>query len=593
MVKNIKNKPKTFQKENPIIFKAKKHIRDFYERKIFYSTHSKFATYIDPDYLKIFKQELISFTKAFYRLFGKNMDPERNPGIEGHANTRGLHSLDVSINSEISGKNLLLNEELLAVGGLIHDLGHSAFAHDGEKIISDYLKQNGIGEIHHPVVEWLTEMSSEIHERTIEGIEVKKGRKLTQKELEKYNEYRYIITDIAAAHNGEGVSYEIIANLNKTTNEIKQQIINAFTEKGANKKIRSKTVEGAIVRFEDVISYVAKDFRHGIISKMIEVNDEDYEKIFIELGISKENLDMWAKGTEKKDKIVRKVTNLLMEDLEKNSMGLNGARMSEEMSGLMFKLRELNYKKVTGRRTRKIMDILPNRIPKLIDRYSEILMKYEKTGKKDDEINSYRTNMRRNITKKQSEEVKQAYEEIVKTGIEKSVRREINEIVDGIEPNEENKEYVTKRRKRFETDIKMLQKNGEITEAVKEGYIQRILNEIYLTPEESKKLLDIRIKKLYPSANSMELQTLAKENEYLRVETYEEALAKFKVAMYVGGSSNDYLLDMLEEEKLLKEEEKQLRYEYGGDSKNSAVGDTMKNQAEERREMQQAEQEER
>jgi len=71
----------------------------------------------------------------------------------------------------------------------------------------------------------------------------------------------------------------------------------------------------------------------------------------------------------------------------------------------------------------------------------------------------------------------------------------------------------------------------------------------------------------------------------LRLETFEECFAKFRVALYVGGSSNDYLLDMLEEEKLLTEEERALRFKYGGSQSNSSVGDTMKGQAEERAKM--------
>jgi len=84
--------------------------------------------------------------------------------------------------------------------------------------------------------------------------------------------------DIAAAHNGEGIDYEIVADRDKTIEKMKEQFIKAFTEKGADRKIRSKSVEGTVVRFEDIISYVAKDFRGGVISGIIDVNDKDYEK---------------------------------------------------------------------------------------------------------------------------------------------------------------------------------------------------------------------------------------------------------------------------------------------------------------------------
>jgi len=577
MKKDLKNKLK---KENTIKLKAKKILRDFMEKKMFYTMHSKFATYIEPDYLRIFETELISFTKSFSREFSKNMDPERNPGKEGHSNTRGLHSLDVALNSRDSGNKLLLNEDLLRVGGLIHDLGHLAFAHDGEKIISNYLKSIGMAEIHHPVMAWPVEMSEGIHERTIRRLEEERGKKFTEKELKKYNEYRFIIMDIAAAHNGEGIDYEIVADRDKTIEKMKEQFIKAFTEKGADRKIRSKSVEGTVVRFEDIISYVAKDFRGGVISGIIDVNDKDYEKIFIKMGIPKETLDEWAKGTEKKDKIVRAVTYILRDNLEQCSKGLNGARMSKHMADLMYELRDLNYHKVVGPRTRKIMDILPERIPELIDKYAKILLAHEKNGTKDEEINSFRTNMRRNIVKKQSKETIAAYREIVVKGIESFVRKEIDEVIDGSKP-----ETVTNRRKRFETDIKTLKQKGKITEDVREAYAQRVLKEIYLSSEESEDMLRKRLRLQYPNTASEEFEKLIEQNRDLRLETFEECFAKFRVALYVGGSSNDYLLDMLEEEKLLTEEERALRFKYGGSQSNSSVGDTMKGQAEERAKM--------
>ena len=50
-----------FKLESKYNLKGKKYIRDFMEKQAFYLTHSKFATYIDPEYLTIFKEELIDF----------------------------------------------------------------------------------------------------------------------------------------------------------------------------------------------------------------------------------------------------------------------------------------------------------------------------------------------------------------------------------------------------------------------------------------------------------------------------------------------------------------------------------------------------
>lgn len=103
-------------------------------------THSKFATYIDSQYLQVFQEELVEYSKPWIRLQQKNMSSEKEPGLEGHANTRILHSLDVATNSYIAAKELLLNEDLAFIGGLIHDIGHFGYAHEGEYMLSNYLE---------------------------------------------------------------------------------------------------------------------------------------------------------------------------------------------------------------------------------------------------------------------------------------------------------------------------------------------------------------------------------------------------------------------------------------------------------------------
>jgi len=566
-----------FEQENEEELRKKEELREYREREEFYKTHSKFATYIDPEYLEIFETETISFSKSWIREFGKNMSPERDPGIEGHANTRGLHSLDVALGSRDSARKTLLNRDLLRVGGLLHDLGHLAFGHDGEKFIGNYTKKIGVCEVYHPIMTRLMSEEEKIHNRTIERLEQIRGRKFTKEELEKYNEYKLIIMDIAAAHNGEGLDCAIKANKDKTAEDMEREFIEGFTVVGSAKKIITKTPEGAVVRFQDPISYVFKDFRDGVISGMINVNDKDYEDLFIEMGIPKETLYKWANETEKKDKIARYGTYILRDNLEQYSRGIDGARMSENMAKLMYKLRKLNYDKVVKPRTRKIIDILGDRASNLIDRYAKLLMEYERTGNKPEEMNEFRTGMLRHIKKKQKEgenPVYKIYEQITKEGIENFVRSEVSEVIEG------KKSIITSRRNRFETDIEKLKAEGEITEGIKEAYIQRVLKEIYLSREESYKMLERRIKLQYPDAKDKELEELIEQNQDLRLETYEECFAKMRVAMYVGNSSNQYLCDMLMKEGLLSKEELENRYLYGGNPANASITDTEKEQAE-------------
>ena len=100
-----------FKVENKYILKLKEIVRNFRQKNSFYSDHSKFATYADPEYLSIFKEELIEFSKAWIRLQQKNMSSEKEPGVEDHANSRLLHILDTAINASISSKEQLIKSK--------------------------------------------------------------------------------------------------------------------------------------------------------------------------------------------------------------------------------------------------------------------------------------------------------------------------------------------------------------------------------------------------------------------------------------------------------------------------------------------------
>lgn len=251
--------------------------------------------------------------------------------------------------------------------------------------------------------------------------------------------------------------------------------------------------------------------------------------------------------------------------------------MSKEMADLMYKLRDLNYEKVVKPRTRKIMDVLGERTEKLIDKYSNLLIKYEDPKAQNIELNTHTKKMIRRLTMKQPEEVKEININITRKGIESFVRREIDDILKG-----ENK-CVTTRRKRFEADIASLKAEGRITDKVKETYIKRVLKEINLSPEESQKMLRKRIKIEYPNATPDQIERLAKENSYLRLETFTESLAKLRTTMYIGEASNDYLLEVLQAEGLLTQEERKGRWISGGDVNKSSINATIASQDRERK----------
>lgn len=107
-MKNIKR----FRKENNLSLHLKGQLRDIREKKLFYLEHSNYATYADSEYLNTFIEELIDYSNSWTRLGQKNMNPEKNPASEGHANARIYHSIDVSECGKLSSRDLLLNELL-------------------------------------------------------------------------------------------------------------------------------------------------------------------------------------------------------------------------------------------------------------------------------------------------------------------------------------------------------------------------------------------------------------------------------------------------------------------------------------------------
>lgn len=430
-MKNFTDRPSStkFKVESKYILKLKELIRNFRQKKTFYLDHSKFATYVDPEYLSIFKEELIDFSKAWIRLQQKNMSSEKNPGIEGHANARLLHSLDVAINSYISAKDQLLNEDLAFVGGLSHDIGHFGFAHEGEHMLSNYLQLNGICELHHSSMARVIFELEDIHNKVLKRLEEIKGRPLNSYELKKYYSDYLTISDIAVCHNGESSLTEVKIDSNKTDKDIENEYINTFVKNGLDRKTRNRSNEGTIVLFCDPISYVAKDFRDGVIKGVVNVNDLDYEKLFIQMGLTKSELDDWASQPGKKDKIVSRVTRFLRDNLSKNSKGIDGAKMDESVANLMYDLRQLNYTKSVKPSLRKLNDLLPETTYSLIDTYSQLLVNpnYSKESLSDTQI-LYRDKFLRAISS-YPDRIKNMYSNIVKKGIEENVRREIEEVI--------------------------------------------------------------------------------------------------------------------------------------------------------------------
>lgn len=103
------------------------------------------------------------------------------------------------------------------------------------------------------------------------------------------------------------------------------------------------------------------------------------------------------------------------------------------------------------------------------------------------------------------------------------------------------------------------------------------MDEIYLSPKKSCDLLNKRLRKDHPNATPEELDILKKDCFYLRLETYDECLAKFETTLYIGEATNDYILNLLTADNLLNQQEVvNYRYVPGGDPTTSSVAATEK-----------------
>ena len=66
-----------FKTENKTILKLKEMVKEFRNKNLFYLEHSKFATYVPNEYLSVFKEEVVEFSKSWIRMQQKNLNGKR------------------------------------------------------------------------------------------------------------------------------------------------------------------------------------------------------------------------------------------------------------------------------------------------------------------------------------------------------------------------------------------------------------------------------------------------------------------------------------------------------------------------------------
>ena len=166
-----------------------------------------------------------------------------------HIQSRMLHVQYVSKIARTIGRALNLNEDLIEAAALGHDLGHTPFGHEGEKILNEISKSLNEGAFRHNINSV----------RNLVFIEnYGKGHNISLQVL-----------DAIMCHNGELVANEYYPK-QKTSEEFWEEYYSAYNSDDVAKYLRAMTLEGCVVRISDIIAYLGRDIedasRKGLLT---------------------------------------------------------------------------------------------------------------------------------------------------------------------------------------------------------------------------------------------------------------------------------------------------------------------------------------
>lgn len=223
-----------------------------------------------------------------------------------HICTRIEHVMHVESISYTIAKYLGLNTELTKAIATAHDIGHSPFGHEGERILSEISKKE-IGEAF-----W--------HERN--GLEyVDKIELLEDINKNKQNlNLTYAVRDGIISHCGE---------IDENKLKPREEYID-LKEYTMPNQFAPYTWEGCVVKVADKISYLGRDIEDAIT-----------------IGILDENLEELSQILKSKQVINNTIIiNHLVQDLCTNSSPESGLCFSEETFNLVKEIKAFNYKNI-------------------------------------------------------------------------------------------------------------------------------------------------------------------------------------------------------------------------------------------------------
>ena len=225
-----------------------------------------------------------------------------------HITHRVLHVQLVSKIARTIGRFLNLNEDLIEAISLGHDVGHTPFGHDGERILSTFLEGQGAGIFEHNMQSFRL-----FHDLEAYG----KGLNLTAQVL-----------DGIICHNGEILKNEYGCDKGKTPEKLLEEYRDSLTGTLKSKNMVPMTLEGCVMRISDVIAYIGRDIEDAIILKLVKRDDLPREVTEILGNNNKE------------------IVNTLITDLVNNSIDRETLTFSADVFDALNRLKDWNYKNI-------------------------------------------------------------------------------------------------------------------------------------------------------------------------------------------------------------------------------------------------------
>ena len=268
--------------------------------KELYSRNNDIRSEFERDYTRVIHCNAYKRMKHKTQVF---FSPEND-----HICTRIEHVTHVESISYTIANYLGLNTELTKAIATAHDIGHSAFGHQGEKILSEIAKRD-IGENFWHEKNGVTAVDK------IELLQDNTGN------LQNLN-LTYAVRDGIISHCGE---------IDENNIKPRDEVINLDDYKTPN-QFAPYTWEGCVVKIADKISYLGRDIQDAIT---IGILDDKMENLRETLGIE---TDETLNNTV--------IINNLIFDLCENSTPEKGLCFSPKGFEIINKIKDFNYKNI-------------------------------------------------------------------------------------------------------------------------------------------------------------------------------------------------------------------------------------------------------